>query len=100
MSLQQQFHEHWVAKQFVLPGQTVLLAVSGGGDSMVMADLFLKSEIPFAVAHCNFGLRGEASDMDEQLVGEWCLKRKNGLPNGRKAHRKPRGYSVMNGLKL
>ncbi len=76
MGLRQQFREHWVAKQFVLPGQAVLLAVSGGGDSMVMADLFLKSEIPFAVAHCNFGLRGEASDMDEQLVGEWCIANK------------------------
>jgi tRNA(Ile)-lysidine synthase len=49
-----------------------LLAVSGGADSMVMADLFLKSHIPFAVAHCNYGLRGEASDLDEQLVHDWC----------------------------
>ena len=39
---------------------------------MVMADLFLKSNIKFAVAHCNFGLRAEASDKDAQLVREWC----------------------------
>lgn len=70
------FREQWIAKQYVLPGQTVLLAVSGGGDSMVMADLFLKSKIDFAVAHCNFGLRGEASDLDEQLVGDWCKANK------------------------
>ncbi len=50
----------------------MLLAVSGGADSMVMADLFLKGGIPFAVAHCNFGLRGEASDLDERLVADWC----------------------------
>ena len=72
VNLLQRFSEHWAAKQFALPGQTVLLAVSGGGDSMVMADLFLKSNIAFAVAHCNFGLRGEASDLDEQLVADWC----------------------------
>ena len=46
----------------------VLLTVSGGVDSMVMLDLFHKSEIPFAVAHCNFQLRGKESDGDELLV--------------------------------
>lgn len=76
MSLLQQFKEHWARKQYVLPGQVVLLAVSGGGDSMVMADLFLKGGISFAIAHCNFGLRGEASDLDEQLVAEWCKSNK------------------------
>ena len=72
MSLLQQFKEHWKARRYVLPGETVLLAVSGGGDSMVMADLFIKSGIAFAVAHCNFGLRAEASDLDEALVADWC----------------------------
>ncbi len=76
MNLLQQFKEQWAAKHYVLPGQTVLLAVSGGADSMVMADLFLKSGIPFAVAHCNFGLRGEASVLDEQLVLDWCDRNK------------------------
>lgn len=42
---------------------------------MVMAHLFLNSGIPFAVAHCNFGLRAEASDLDEQLVLDWCNTR-------------------------
>lgn len=52
----------------------VLLAVSGGVDSMVMAELFLHSgrRIPFDVAHCNFHLRGEAADSDEELVRAWC----------------------------
>ena len=77
MSLLNQFKEHWEAFAKATAGgagegDTVLLAVSGGMDSMVMAGLFLKSKIKFAVAHCNFGLRGEASDMDEQLVGGWC----------------------------
>ena len=78
MTLLAQFKEQWEAKQFVSQGQAVLLAVSGGSDSMVMADLFLKSKIAFGIAHCNFGLRGEASDMDEQLVREWSAA--NGIP--------------------
>ena len=56
------------------PDARVLLAVSGGVDSMTMADLFLHSalRLPLAVAHVNFGLRGEASDGDEALVRNWC----------------------------
>lgn len=51
-----------------------LLAVSGGIDSMVVVDLFLKQQFKFAVAHCNFQLREEDSNLDEQLVIEWCAK--------------------------
>lgn len=55
---------------------TVLLAVSGGTDSMAMASLFLHSDAApdFAVAHCNFHLRGEESDTDAAFVGDWCEK--------------------------
>ncbi|HMN31953.1 MAG: tRNA lysidine(34) synthetase TilS [Chitinophagaceae bacterium] len=51
-----------------------LLAVSGGVDSMVMCNLFLKSKFQFEVAHCNFQLRNLESDGDEQLVLDWCKK--------------------------
>jgi len=47
----------------------VLLAVSGGVDSMVMLSLFAAvGAWPVAVAHCNFGLRGEEGDEDTELV--------------------------------
>lgn len=52
----------------------LLLAVSGGVDSMVLADLCLKAGYSFAIAHCNFGLRGNDSDLDEQLVIDWAAK--------------------------
>ena len=46
--------------------------MSGGIDSMTMAHLFHSAGLSFAVAHCNFGLRGAASDADEDLVRAWC----------------------------
>lgn len=54
----------------------ILLAVSGGIDSMYLAeragDLF--PGCSFAVAHCNFRLRGAESDGDEAFVRDWCGK--------------------------
>lgn len=47
----------------------VLLAVSGGLDSMVMAELTHRIKQPFAIAHVNFGLRGADSDADALFVG-------------------------------
>lgn len=54
--------------------ETALLAVSGGIDSICLVSLFLNSSVGrmFAVAHCNFHLRGEDSDSDEALVAAWC----------------------------
>ncbi len=46
----------------------VLLAVSGGVDSVVLAHLFHLAKVDFGIAHCNFSLRGEASDEDQSLV--------------------------------
>ena len=52
----------------------VLVAVSGGRDSMVLAEKVRREGGPFAVAHCNFRLRGAESDADEALVREWAAK--------------------------
>lgn len=55
-----------------------LLAVSGGADSCVMAHLFRETGLKFALAHCNFHLRGEDSNQDMRLVQElselWDVK--------------------------
>lgn len=46
----------------------LLLAVSGGLDSTVLLDLFEKTGIDFVIAHCNFHLRDQESDRDENFV--------------------------------
>ncbi len=46
----------------------LVLAVSGGIDSIVMVDLFAKSGYSFTIAHCNFQLRDDESERDETFV--------------------------------
>jgi len=50
----------------------LLVAVSGGIDSMCLAEKVRLEGGPFAIAHCNFGLRGEESDADEAFVRHWA----------------------------
>ncbi len=78
-------------------GETVLLAVSGGIDSMCLADLFLHSGVPFAVANCNFHLRGEESDGDSEMVRQWCRYHGTGFhcrDFDTKAYAQEKGISV------
>jgi tRNA(Ile)-lysidine synthase len=46
----------------------LLLAISGGIDSMVLLDLLSKTDLELYLAHCNFKLRGEDADADEAFV--------------------------------
>jgi len=55
-------------------GQNLLLAVSGGVDSMVMLHLSILSNLNVAVAHVDHGMRGLSSDLDAQLVKDICLE--------------------------
>lgn len=50
------------------PEERVLLAVSGGRDSVLMARLFNEAGFDFGIAHCNFNMRGEDSKKDEEFV--------------------------------
>lgn len=68
--------QHHIEQNFPqLKDKKLLLAVSGGVDSMVLLDLFYKLRFDICVAHCNFQLRGKESDADEMLVRETCQDR-------------------------
>ncbi len=52
----------------------ILLAVSGGRDSIVLLMLLHNLKFSFEVAHCNYQLRGKDSDADEKFVESLCEK--------------------------
>lgn len=62
-------------------GDTLILGVSGGPDSMCLLDLMVrcahKDDLTLIVAHVNYGLRAEDSDADEELVRK--VSRKHNL---------------------
>ena len=60
-----------------IANKKLILALSGGIDSMVLSDMLLQAKADFVLAHCNFHLRGEESDGDEQFVRDYAEK--NGL---------------------
>ncbi len=64
------------SQQLCTDKDKILVAVSGGIDSMVMLRLFLKAGYQIGMAHCNFNLRGKESDGDQQFVND-CAKKIN-----------------------
>jgi len=57
-----------------LSNSKILLAVSGGVDSIVLAHLCKIAKLDFILAHCNFNLRDEESDADEDFVAAFAKK--------------------------
>ena len=72
--------QHHIAQNFSqLKDKKLLLAVSGGIDSMVLMYLFQQLNYDISIAHCNFQLRGRESDEDENFVKSEAEKFK--IPN-------------------
>jgi tRNA(Ile)-lysidine synthase len=78
MSLLKKFQDNWKQQFHYMStaNYKLLLAVSGGVDSIILTDLVAKSGFDFMIAHCNFQLRGEESERDELFVRS--LKEKYG----------------------
>jgi tRNA(Ile)-lysidine synthase len=76
LNMLQEFQKN-VSENFPnLASKKVLLAVSGGIDSMVLSELFRQSQMNFAIAHCNFNLRSTESDGDQKFIEDYCFKNK------------------------
>jgi tRNA(Ile)-lysidine synthase len=63
-----EFQQYNDREKVFMPQDRILLAVSGGIDSVAMADLFSRSKNKCAIIHCNFQLRGKESDEDEKFT--------------------------------
>src|ERR1044072_8388186 len=74
MSLLKQFIAFINKENLFSPKDKLLLAVSGGVDSVVLCELCKQAGYDFVIAHCNFQLRGEESEKDEQFVAELAKK--------------------------
>ena len=68
MNLLEKFKEYIKQQHLFQPKDKLLLAVSGGVDSIVLCELCKQADYDFAIAHCNFQLRGEESERDEKFV--------------------------------
>lgn len=64
----QDFKTHLSENFPMVFGKQLLIAISGGLDSVVLAKLCKQADLNFSLVHCNFLLRGEESDMDEEFV--------------------------------
>lgn len=78
-----------------LNGKKLLVAISGGIDSIVLTHILHKLEFNISLAHCNFSLRGKESNKDEQFVKN--LGEKLGVPTYT-IEFKTRSYAKENGV--
>ena len=93
----EQFQAYINRYYLIAEGDKVILALSGGIDSMVLADLLLKTKVEFVAAHCNFHLRGEESDGDEKFVRDYAER--NGIQCFVK-HFETEKYAADNGISI
>lgn len=85
------------AESLFVPADKVVLAVSGGVDSMVMLDLFQRMGVDFVVAHCNFQLRGAESDGEETFLRDYCADERIELYV---KHFDTREYAALTGMSV
>ncbi|HAM10002.1 MAG: tRNA lysidine(34) synthetase TilS [Bacteroidetes bacterium GWE2_41_25] len=95
--MQKEFERYIADNNMLDKNSLVLMAISGGIDSMVMAYLFKSAGIRSGIAHCNFSLRGKESDLDEDLVRRFADE--NNIPFF-STRFKTKDYASANGLSV
>jgi tRNA(Ile)-lysidine synthase len=70
----QKFKQYIKQHHLFTPKDKLLIAVSGGVDSVLLCDLCQQAGYDFAIAHCNFKLRAEESERDETFVQSLAVK--------------------------
>ncbi len=76
--MNKQFKKHILTENYFQSNEKVLLAISGGVDSVVLFHLLLTCDIKLHCAHVNYQLRDDASDGDEAFVRKLCEQ--NNIP--------------------
>lgn len=67
--------DNWVGSELSLKGvKKIIAGISGGADSVALLRALLNSGVEVEAVHCNFHLRGEESNRDEQFVRELCAQ--------------------------
>ena len=74
MNLLQRFKEFIKQNDLFQPKDKLLLAVSGGVDSVVLCELCKQAGYDFSIAHCNFRLRDKESERDKEFVEQLAKK--------------------------
>jgi tRNA(Ile)-lysidine synthase len=74
MSLLKSFIKYIQDQNLFQKDDYLLLAVSGGADSVTLCELCFQAGFHFEIAHCNFQLRGEESERDEKFVHQLAEK--------------------------
>lgn len=78
MKIIEQFERYVQENKLFTKADKLLVAVSGGRDSMLLLWILQRAGYQVEIAHCNFQLRGEESDADEALVCDFA--KQNNIP--------------------
>ena len=74
MKLEQRIQAYISNQQMLADTDRVLVALSGGADSVALLRILLRLGYHCHAVHCNFHLRGAESDRDEQFVTDLCSR--------------------------
>ena len=72
--IQQRIKQYIEKEDLFSSGSKILIALSGGADSVALLCILHAAGYPCEAAHCNFHLRGEEANRDEQFVRQLCKK--------------------------